>query len=187
MPDCKIRFQLFYTAHWLTFFRAKDAVWPPLTSLTTMRFLWMLFTAIGMKCPSVSGPSKRVSFRRITPFKVVPDTTVPTPCVKQEIAQFNYMAILSTDTTAWCEGRHPMIETAILQKPCLPTRGEEKKHEPGVSVGSKVKRAENQILNDHSIRVRAFLSVVLKHHSSPLCKILVTSSEELFTLTVLKY
>jgi hypothetical protein len=29
--------------------------------------------------------------------------------------------------------------------------------------------------------------VVLKHHSSPLCKILVTSSEELFTLTVLKY
>jgi hypothetical protein len=51
----------------------------------------------------------------------------------------------------------------------------------------KVKMAENQILNDLSIRVRAFLSVVLKHHSSLLCKILVTSSEELFILTALKY
>jgi hypothetical protein len=66
-----------------TFFKAKDAVCPPLTSLTTMRFLWMLFTAMGMKCPSASGPRRRVSFRRITPFRVVPDTTVPTPCVTQ--------------------------------------------------------------------------------------------------------
>ena len=71
----------------ITFFKAKDAVCPPLTSLTTMRFLWMLFTAIGMKCPSASGPRRRVSFRRITPFRVVPDTTVPTPCVKQ-ISEF---------------------------------------------------------------------------------------------------
>jgi hypothetical protein len=141
--DHKVRFQLFYTAHWLTFFRAKDAVWPPLTSLTTIRFLWMLFTAIGMKCPSVSGPSKRVSFRRITPFKVVPDTTVPTPCVKQEIAQFSYMAIPSTDITSWCKGHHPMFKTAILWKPCLPTRGEGKKREPRSSSGSKGEKGWN--------------------------------------------
>ena len=34
---------------------------------------------MGMKLPKGSGPSSIVSFRRMSPRKVVPDTTVPTP------------------------------------------------------------------------------------------------------------
>lgn len=64
----------------LIFFRAKLAVWPPLTSRTGILFRWMLFTAIGVKRPRGSGPSSKVSFNFMIPFKVVPDTTVPTPC-----------------------------------------------------------------------------------------------------------
>lgn len=35
-----------------------------------------------MKLPKGSGPSSIVSFRRMSPRNVVPDTTVPTPCDK---------------------------------------------------------------------------------------------------------
>lgn len=63
----------------LTFFRAKEAVCPPRTSLTGMRLRWMDLTAKGMKAPRGSGPRSSVSLRRINPRKVVPDTTVPTP------------------------------------------------------------------------------------------------------------
>lgn len=62
-----------------TFFRANEAVWPPLTSFTGIRLRWIDFTAIEMKLPKGSGPSSMVSFRRMSPRKVVPDTTVPTP------------------------------------------------------------------------------------------------------------
>lgn len=64
----------------LTFFRAKDAVWPPRTSLTGILLRWMDLTAMGVKVPSGSGPNSRVSLSRINPRNVVPDTTVPTPC-----------------------------------------------------------------------------------------------------------
>ena len=64
----------------LTFFRAKEAVWPPRTSLTGMRLRWMDLTAIDRKLPKGSGPSSSVSFSLIRPLSVVPDTTVPTPC-----------------------------------------------------------------------------------------------------------
>lgn len=63
----------------LTFLRAKEAVWPPRTSRTAMRLRCILLTAMGMKWPRGSGPSINVSFNLITPFRVVPDTTVPTP------------------------------------------------------------------------------------------------------------
>lgn len=62
-----------------TFLRAKDAVWPPRTSLTGILLRWMDLTAIGMKVPSGSGPKSNVSLSRIIPRNVVPDTTVPTP------------------------------------------------------------------------------------------------------------
>ena len=64
----------------LTFFSAKEAVWPPRTSLTGMRLRWMDLTAIDRKLPKGSGPSSSVSFSLIRPLSVVPDTTVPTPC-----------------------------------------------------------------------------------------------------------
>lgn len=63
----------------LTFLRAKEAVWPPRTSRTAIRLRCILLTAMGMKWPRGSGPSINVSFNLITPFRVVPDTTVPTP------------------------------------------------------------------------------------------------------------
>lgn len=63
----------------LIFLRAKLAVCPALTSFTAMRFLWMLLTAIAWKWPNGSGPSIKVSFSLMTPFRVVPETTVPTP------------------------------------------------------------------------------------------------------------
>lgn len=65
-----------------TFFRAKEAVWPPRTSFTGILFRWMDLTAMDMKLPRGSGPSSMVSFRRMSPRNVVPDTTVPTPCHK---------------------------------------------------------------------------------------------------------
>jgi hypothetical protein len=58
---------------------------------------------------------------------------------------------------------------------------------PDPVLNLKVKRAETQILNDHSIRVSVFLSVKEQHNSNLLCKMLVTSSEELFIITALKY
>jgi len=63
-----------------TFFRAKDAVCPPRTSLTGILLRCIDFTAIGMNVPSGSGPKSRVSLSRINPRNVVPETTVPTPC-----------------------------------------------------------------------------------------------------------
>ena len=70
---------------WLlqTFFRAKDAVWPPRTSLTGILLRWMDLTAMGMKVPSGSGPKSSVSLSRIIPRNVVPETTVPTPCQRR--------------------------------------------------------------------------------------------------------
>lgn len=68
----------------LTFFSAKEAVWPPRTSLTGMRLRWIDLTAIDRKLPKGSGPSSRVSFSLIRPLSVVPDTTVPTPCQGEE-------------------------------------------------------------------------------------------------------
>lgn len=68
----------------LTFFKAKEAVWPPRTSLTGILLRWMDLTAIGRKLPRGSGPSSRVSFSLIRPLSVVPDTTVPTPYAKKE-------------------------------------------------------------------------------------------------------
>lgn len=67
----------------LTFFKAKEAVWPPRTSLTGILLRWMDLTAIGRKLPRGSGPSSRVSFSLIRPLSVVPDTTVPTPYAKE--------------------------------------------------------------------------------------------------------
>lgn len=68
----------------LTFFKAKEAVWPPRTSLTGILLRWMDLTAIGRKLPRGSGPSSRVSFSLMRPLRVVPDTTVPTPCTEKE-------------------------------------------------------------------------------------------------------
>lgn len=68
----------------LTFFKAKEAVWPPRTSLTGILLRWMDLTAIGRKLPRGSGPSSRVSFSLIRPLSVVPETTVPTPYAKKE-------------------------------------------------------------------------------------------------------
>lgn len=68
--------------HWCfppTFLRANEAVWPPRTSFTGILLRWIDLTAMGMKLPKGSGPSSIVSFRRMSPRKVVPDTTVPTP------------------------------------------------------------------------------------------------------------
>lgn len=62
-----------------TFLRAKDAVWPPLTSFTGILLRWIDLTTMGMKLPRGSGPSSMVSLRRMSPRRVVPDTTVPTP------------------------------------------------------------------------------------------------------------
>lgn len=79
----------FYYSNWLsdwllqTFFRAKDAVWPPRTSLTGILLRWMDLTAMGMKVPSGSGPKSSVSLSRIIPRNVVPETTVPTPCQRK--------------------------------------------------------------------------------------------------------
>ena len=63
----------------LTFFSANEAVCPPCTSSTAILLRWMLLIAMGWKWPRGSGPSIRISFKRITPLSVVPDTTVPTP------------------------------------------------------------------------------------------------------------
>lgn len=68
----------------LTFFKAKEAVWPPRTSLTGILLRWMDLTAIGRKLPSGSGPSSKVSFSLIRPLSVVPDTTVPTPYARKQ-------------------------------------------------------------------------------------------------------
>lgn len=68
-----------------TFFRAKDAVCPPWTSLTGILLRWMDLTAMGMKVPSGSGPRSSVSLRRIIPRNVVPETTVPTPCQQRDV------------------------------------------------------------------------------------------------------
>ena len=35
-------------------------------------------------CPTGLGPRRRTSFSWITPFRVVPETTVPTPCTTEE-------------------------------------------------------------------------------------------------------
>ena len=62
-----------------TFFKAKEALCPPLTSVTGNLFRWMLLTERGWKWPRGSGPKRSVSLQVIVPFIVVPDTTVPTP------------------------------------------------------------------------------------------------------------
>lgn len=66
-----------------TFLRAKEAVWPPWTSLTGILLRWMDLTVMEVKVPSGSGPSSSVSLSWITPWRVVPDTTVPTPCQEE--------------------------------------------------------------------------------------------------------
>lgn len=63
-----------------TFFRENDAVCPPRTSLTGILLRWMDLTAMGSNEPNGSGPNSRMSFSRIIPRNVVPETTVPTPC-----------------------------------------------------------------------------------------------------------
>ena len=68
----------------LTFFKAKEAVCPPRTSLTGIRFRWMLLMTIGTNWPTGSGPSRSESFSRIVPRIVVPETTVPTPGTEYE-------------------------------------------------------------------------------------------------------
>ena len=67
-----------------TFFNAKEAVCPPLTSLTGIRLRCILLITIGVKLPTGSGPSRRVSFKRMVPRMVVPETTVPTPGTEYE-------------------------------------------------------------------------------------------------------
>jgi len=64
----------------LTFLSENEAVCPPRTSSTGMRLRWMLLMTMGRNWPRASGPSSRVSLSRISPLRVVPDTTVPTPC-----------------------------------------------------------------------------------------------------------
>lgn len=70
-----------------TFFRENDAVCPPRTSLTGILLRWMDLTAMGSNEPSGSGPNSRMSFSRINPRNVVPETTVPTPCAKERSKQ----------------------------------------------------------------------------------------------------
>ena len=56
----------------LIFFKAKEAVWPLLTSPTGILLRCILLMAIGMKWPSGSGPNNKVSFNLMVPFKLVP-------------------------------------------------------------------------------------------------------------------
>lgn len=70
-----------------TFFRENDAVCPPRTSLTGILLRWMDLTAMGSNEPIGSGPNSRMSFSRINPRNVVPETTVPTPCAKERSKQ----------------------------------------------------------------------------------------------------
>ena len=74
-----------------TFFKAKEALCPPLTSVTGNLFRWMLLTERGWKWPRGSGPKRSVSLQVIVPFIVVPDTTVPTPWN----GQTNFMVLWS--------------------------------------------------------------------------------------------
>jgi hypothetical protein len=49
----------------------------------------MLLIAIGINCPTGSGPRSSVSLRRIVPLNVVPDTTVPTPGTEYYIEEYS--------------------------------------------------------------------------------------------------
>ena len=75
-----------------TFLSAKEAVCPPLTSLTGNLFRCIPLIATGMNSPRKLGPNSNVSFKLITPCIHVPDTTVPTPWIIEMDSEkcFNY-------------------------------------------------------------------------------------------------
>ena len=91
-----------------TFLSANDAVWPPRTSFTGIRFRWILFMAMGMNCPRGSGPRSRVSFIRIAPCKVVPEITVPTPCGERAVTAWVHIKQLTWITLTLLPEIHGM-------------------------------------------------------------------------------
>lgn len=103
-----------------TFLRAKDAVWPPRTSLTGILLRWMDFTAMGMKVPSGSGPKSSVSLSRIIPRNVVPETTVPTPCqenINSGSSWFTALLPLDTVSISVKPGVSHKTHTAVVFSP----------------------------------------------------------------------
>lgn len=99
-----------------TFLRANEAVWPPLTSFTGILFRWIDLTAIGMKLPRGSGPSSMVSFRRMSPRKVVPDTTVPTPWRYKHDTAFGIWHLADKVKGVFCVESLPAVNAPVRSR-----------------------------------------------------------------------